>query len=292
MAALPYSRIAASKMFTILLGPDKKPFTIHADLLAAQSKPLDALVNGKMKEAVEGTAEWPEVDKETFIRFWEFAYTGTYSSSDPVSIIEQRINEEEPKISKKRKRAERQAIEDEEIVTSTSRKIRCRFRRRARSQDLAIDQTASPAALERTLSLQGPLPSQAVPPSEPPTEKSQGQGSSNLLEFILAHARVYVLADYYDVQALAELSLEKLRDAFHQIPKKLYMANDLAAVAEYTYQNTIDKGGCMDPLRELVSNTIAERIEPLWSHPTFKEALEASGELSKDVIGKMVLRLP
>lgn len=60
---------------------------MHSDLLARQSKPLSALVNGGMKEAEDAVVEWPEVDPETFIRFWQFAYTNDYAGAEPTPVL-------------------------------------------------------------------------------------------------------------------------------------------------------------------------------------------------------------
>lgn len=72
-----------SEPFYILVGPEKVRFMMHAELLARQSIPLYMLVKGRMKEAAEGVAEWPEVDPDTFIRFSQYAYTGDYDPEAP-----------------------------------------------------------------------------------------------------------------------------------------------------------------------------------------------------------------
>ena len=82
----PCYSIAASKAFHILVGPEKKSFIMHSELLARQSKPLEKLVKGGMKEAADGIAEWPEVDPETFFRFWQFTYTGDYTGAEPTEV--------------------------------------------------------------------------------------------------------------------------------------------------------------------------------------------------------------
>lgn len=38
-------------MITFEVGPEAKTFQLHADIIAKQSAPLGALINGNMKEA-------------------------------------------------------------------------------------------------------------------------------------------------------------------------------------------------------------------------------------------------
>ena len=59
---------------------------MHAELLAQQSKALGVLVHGSMKEAVDMVAEWPDYDPDTFVRFWQFAYTGDYDDPEPTPV--------------------------------------------------------------------------------------------------------------------------------------------------------------------------------------------------------------
>lgn len=75
--------ILSSKVFTFLVGEEKQPFTVHSAVLAQSSKVIDVLLNGKMKEAVEGVVEWPDMDVQTFLRLTQWAYTGTYDVPEP-----------------------------------------------------------------------------------------------------------------------------------------------------------------------------------------------------------------
>lgn len=54
---------------------------LHSGLVASQSKALETLINGKLKEAKESRVEWPFVSNETFLLFSNFLYTGKYWAS-------------------------------------------------------------------------------------------------------------------------------------------------------------------------------------------------------------------
>ncbi|KAG6142306.1 hypothetical protein E4U38_005670 [Claviceps purpurea] len=67
----------SDKAFEFLVGPEKKPFIIHSELVASLSPVLQRLVKGELKEAQEGSVVWEHVDVQTFIRFSQYAYTRT-----------------------------------------------------------------------------------------------------------------------------------------------------------------------------------------------------------------------
>ena len=65
------------------MGREKKELTIHSALAAHHSRPLDVLMNGPMIEASERRCTLEDVDKDTFVRFCQYAYTGDYVGADP-----------------------------------------------------------------------------------------------------------------------------------------------------------------------------------------------------------------
>jgi len=60
-------------------------FFVHEEAVAQTSKPLHTLVKGGLSEAQAVCTTWKDVDKETFKRFIQFAYTGDYSILKPVT---------------------------------------------------------------------------------------------------------------------------------------------------------------------------------------------------------------
>ncbi|KAG6311877.1 hypothetical protein E4U22_002316, partial [Claviceps purpurea] len=70
-----YASFMSSKAFEFLVGPEKKPFIIHSELVASLSPVLQRLVKGGLKEAQKGSVVWEHVDEQTFIRFSQYAYT-------------------------------------------------------------------------------------------------------------------------------------------------------------------------------------------------------------------------
>ena len=72
--------------FKFLVGPSAKEYFIHRGLVASLSGPLNALVNGGMRESHEGCVIWDDVDEDVFQRFAQFAYTGSYVDYEPTGL--------------------------------------------------------------------------------------------------------------------------------------------------------------------------------------------------------------
>ncbi|KAK7751126.1 ADP-ribose diphosphatase [Diatrype stigma] len=259
-------QIAASRPFRILVGPDKKSFTVHSELLAQMSKPLYTLVNGEMEEASEGVAEWPEVDEETFARFWEFAYTRDYTVAAPGFVPDSemlRLN-----------KLPYNPLPDPIGASGVGRQAK-----KPKESELKD-------VFEQFEDLHYKMPSADVPLKEvyPKTSFDHSQ-------FFLSHARIYVLADYYDIEALMVLSLKKLHKALRSFELSQNRIDDVTVVLDYCFANTVDKGGSQDRLRHLLTLYAACNIETLWPSSSFQDLLERSGELSKDIIGFTLQRL-
>jgi hypothetical protein len=79
-------RVLATEPFKFIVGPGKKEFLIHKDIVGRLSATLNTLVNGQMKEAAEGCVVLDDVDEDIFMRFAQFAYTGSYTTFAPTDI--------------------------------------------------------------------------------------------------------------------------------------------------------------------------------------------------------------
>ncbi|KPM42416.1 hypothetical protein AK830_g4155 [Neonectria ditissima] len=79
----------ASKPFLFVIGEERKEFHVHKEVIAKLSPTLNALVNGRMKEASEGRVEWPDLDVDTFVRFAKYAYSCDYAEAKPEVLARQ-----------------------------------------------------------------------------------------------------------------------------------------------------------------------------------------------------------
>lgn len=64
---------------------------IHEGAFSKLSEPLKALLTGDTVEARQGRFEWHDVDKATFVRFTQLAYTGDYTTAEHDVILDQSV---------------------------------------------------------------------------------------------------------------------------------------------------------------------------------------------------------
>ncbi|KAL7924860.1 hypothetical protein ACQKWADRAFT_286178 [Trichoderma austrokoningii] len=119
MNKIPAEAIASSVPFRFMVGPNRREFTIHSALLSHQSPVLDKLVNGSFSEAADKCVTWDSVDEDTFIRFWQYAYTGKYAVDLSITGLEsgpQASQEAEKRTAQEAIEAATVAKEEKEIV--------------------------------------------------------------------------------------------------------------------------------------------------------------------------------
>ncbi|KAF3061963.1 hypothetical protein GL218_03741 [Daldinia childiae] len=307
MASVPYAIIAASKPFRFLVGPDKKEFFMHAELVARMSKPLGTLVNGEWKEGNEGFTEWPDVDEGTFIRFYEFAYTGDYKAAEPFEDVPTPL--EQKKGSEVATSASGPVVDGEEIIEEAS------------AQELVVNHSmfggssvdswdAYGVSRRYKNKKKGFFEEQPQPPpskkdiiwrefqeeinDEPDKRVKETPNtvpSANYSEVFLSHARLYAFADCYGIDTLMELSIRKLHRTLKVFNlHKGTRVTDISQLIDYSYRNTVNKGGKQDKLRSLLATYTACNIEEMWPNLYFQDVLE-SADVSKAIIGQLLKRV-
>jgi len=73
----------ATQSFKFIVGAEAKEFYLTRGLVSQLSKPLNTLINGGMRESREGCVVWEDVEVDIFLRFIQFAYTGSYHHFKP-----------------------------------------------------------------------------------------------------------------------------------------------------------------------------------------------------------------
>ncbi|KAK6222837.1 hypothetical protein LQW54_000646 [Pestalotiopsis sp. IQ-011] len=209
------------------------------------SNPLDALINGSMKEAREGVAHLSEeVDEETFNHFFQFAYKGDYevagSKFTPPRAL--RLG----------------AFHNEGIGEAKVVKLWKGF----------VDESTLSMRLLRSLSI---------------SDDAERCWS----EIFLAHARVYVFADLYDITPLAKLSKKKLHQALVVFELQKENVDEITILVDYVCANT--RGD--DKLRELLCRYCAYNVQQLSPNDKFSELLEEHGDFSSAIIKQLLQRI-
>ena len=111
----------------------------------------------------------------------------------------------------------------------------------------------------------------------------------------LCHARVYVLAEKYDIKELCALALHKLQqtlEVFHVYAKRV---RDIVNLVRYSYsnENTRDNevGQDIDGLRKLIVHYVACVFETVASDDSFLVLMEEGGPFIRDLAPMLLKRI-
>lgn len=111
---MPYNSFVHSYPFKFLVGPDKKEFFVHVDLLVQHSRTLGTIATGNFSEAKEGVAQLGDLEPDTFRRFVEYAYRGDYTIDHFTKETKQEGSEkEEPPLSSAETTSGQDQLEDD-----------------------------------------------------------------------------------------------------------------------------------------------------------------------------------
>ncbi|KAL7942926.1 hypothetical protein V8C42DRAFT_330768 [Trichoderma barbatum] len=275
MASLSYRSITSSPHFTFLVGPDHKEHTIHSALVAHQSKALNTLINGQMKEATERRVIWEEIDEETFIRFSQYLYTGNYDETEP-----------------KKREADAVTPSQAEYVKAvvTERSIP-RLGPGRLSLLRAQKESEPPVPIKKKDLLWNKFRKLHPLPSAPNASLRTNGPDDDFTDVLLCHARTYIFADYYGIEALQTVALHKLWQALIQFKLHAKGCGDIIRLVRYCFNETVDRGQQADPLRSLVCLYAACKVEELWRVAEFQDLIKTVPEFPAGLITAMLDRL-
>ena len=221
---------------------------MHSALIAEQSPVLRNLVSGPMEEAQAGTVSWEDVDVDTFGLFAEFVYTGDYT---PLS----HITSEGPPATSTRPEQEQNAVSNsvEESFPVSEEKTDL-YDSDEFWATTNFQTTAVPSTVPSTVPYRFKDESYALPKSfeskkafKPRPNETSNEDYSPVF---LCHARLYVLAEKYDIEALKASTLHKLHKTLCCYSPYEARNGDIVELARYAYQNTPTRER-IDQLREL-----------------------------------------
>ncbi|KAK9444030.1 BTB/POZ-like protein [Metarhizium brunneum] len=263
-----------------------------------------------MEEAIEGKVKWESVDEDTFVCFWQYAYTGNYDIHSEQVASEAEIEDK--------------TIDPDKVDTPTDT-------RGARIEEPVHPGWANPVDAVEPTAEPGPEPATVAEVDdpwgfasfkkgkkkkkcslEPPSalEPSSKQGrlwakfvalrrTSDCLEanhtateaklgapeagHLLSHAKVYVFADCYGMTQLMTLSYNKLHQSLVDLNLHAKSLADVVALAEYSYDMLVP-----DDLKELVNLFAACEVERLWKYERFQTLLDTHAGLGKAVIAALL----
>jgi hypothetical protein len=272
---------------------------VHEEALADQSTALTRLMRGEMSESLAGETKWKDVDKETFIRFTQFAYTGDYSVPTMIAkpsdqVLPQDPHEEmlmvveEPPVAAEEPAPQQfdEVVADDAWAASwgTSKK------NKKKKGSWYVPRPPTPIFNSLTYPLLKPRSKFAHT-----CDAATSEGSSeNISEVLLSHASLYILAEKWGVDSLKRLTLFKLHQTLSMLRLDGRKVPHIVELARYGYSddNTPDLKTGIDELRELICLYIAANAMVMSEHTTFMNLIEEGGAFVRDLWGRIVPKMP
>ncbi|KAK5726339.1 hypothetical protein LTS12_027452, partial [Elasticomyces elasticus] len=104
--------------------------------------------------------------------------------------------------------------------------------------------------------------------------RANSESCEEYTDVFLSHAQLYVFADRYDVEGLRELALYKLHQTLVEFNLFKERIGDVSELLCYAYDNTPERLGCQERLRDLVLRYVACHIERAHKDPTLIMAMK------------------
>ncbi|RYP21912.1 hypothetical protein DL765_001988 [Monosporascus sp. GIB2] len=272
--ATQWANTVNSSLFTFVVGPEGREFTIHSGAVLRLSPYFDALINGPMKEAGDRRVVWDDIDEETFAAFSQFAYAGHYATPDlPTSAPEPgEIGEARSSYASRSETFNYSCGRSKRTVLGWEQDFRAKLDER-READTAAYCTLENFVVYARLQLQ-PLP-------------------ENLFinaRSLLLHAKLYVLADRYCIDALKDLALGKLHRTLLRARLDLYASDCFCELVRFAYTNTrTTKGLDQDKLRGLLVAFGACVFDWFLYNSAFRDLLRDHSEFGLGILIKLSL---
>jgi len=274
-----FETLVFSSFFEFVVGADRVPIWVHEAVIATQSTELSALISAKLPESQVGKAIWKDVDKKTFTRFAQFAYTGDYSV--PTMVLEGRDDN---------------AVQDPECLPPAEESWAVSFSTSKRSKKKGQNGSFFPEPIPPFK----PFDSLTYPLLKPRSnlahecEPSIGIGPrENIGEVLLIHASLYVLADKWRVDSLRRLSLFKLHQTLQLLHLDGTKVPHIVQLVSYIYsdERTPDLKITIDELRELICQYIAANAAVMSEHAKFIKLVEMGGAFVRDLWKRVLPRM-
>jgi len=261
------------------------------------------MINGPMAEAQKGYAVLEDVDKGTFERFLEWGYKGYYKAADfAIEAISP------PPVPRKKKKRESTTVIGGEVHSVTTAPelhddVELAGRGELRSdwdkwlgnpkmkkgKDAEATQKTTQELKKSFLRRKYTVRRDAI--GIPPARANRGE-LENYTEVFLSHARLYVFAEKYDIQALRTLALEELHHILTLYTLYRCRTGDIIALLRYVYANTRMPEAGDEELRILMRDYMGHEMSVLMQDEEFKDLMiEDEGALLGNFMEMVALRI-
>ncbi|EWC47270.1 hypothetical protein DRE_03389 [Drechslerella stenobrocha 248] len=254
-----------SEPIVIKIGKENERILVHRSLFTASESPsLKAVVSGKYKEGKgENGLDWTSEDPDAVKRMIAFLYTGDYNVTEPkdVSIGLAPF-------------VERTNVDDTDAQKTIS------------EYNFNDGSTKRDEVARALTPIQHHLKDIHLPTWRVNTEAGNleyADRSGRIFEYgplFLAHAKVFVLADYHQAELLMAAALRRLSQVMiHAAESSANLTSDLIQLVNYTYRQEVLRP---ENLRKLVAQFAALHFQEL-NGGEWEEVLEQGGLFVKEV---------
>lgn len=284
-----------SKQFVFVIGDETKTeYTVHRDLIAKQSKALNALVNGEMQETLDGRATFEDLDDNTFVRFCQFAYTGDYTTpgfiSDPNVVFPPSVA---PSLHDSA--SDRESMDEiHEAVVEHPPQL---------AEGITLDwefKPTKPKKQSKSRLLRQSFDDKDYDIETPVriwSARCEVRPNSSVVEdytpVLLGHARLYIFGEKWGIENLKVLALHKLHKTLTKFTLFESRRRDIVELLRcvYSNENTPDRGEVVDELRSLVMLYVCCEAESLTQCSEFMALIGEGGELAEDFVQILMKRI-
>lgn len=282
---------------------------MHKSVVANLSKSLHQLLNGDMEEAKKRCVSWDDTDEQTFIRFGQWAYTGGYkaegpevlldssqiatSAQDSLTVIKQEPTQPTAAIFQNSAQhcGRDWAVGSQgtpcvtcktSIVSSYCSSCRCvRFTHCAKCRKRAVAAPSSP--LQSMCTAFASNAEYAPPTTVRHVPRKNTESCEVYTEVFLSHAKLYVLADKYDIPVLRKLSLHSLYETLVHFTLYQDRIGDVVSLVRYSFENTIES----DKLRSLLVGYCACFAKELSKGEEFQELMSECPDFAYGLVKEL-----
>ncbi|KAG6019871.1 hypothetical protein E4U19_006850 [Claviceps sp. Clav32 group G5] len=305
MKASPYEEIIAFKPFKFVVGKEGKEVYMHSALVARWSEVLEKLMSSPFIEGQQGYAVLADEDVRTVAAFAEFVYMGDYH----LPIVEGPLDSktECDNITKFYSEIEYNRLSDSETKSHDTsdgrdsdkvlgRPLNDHWTAFATSKEYGYQvlPTNSVTSSCRCTKSRSPYTRnhhtkhcsscefQVRGPQAPPASVlNPGSMGTDYSEFLVAHAKVFVFADCYGIDALVNLSMRKLHQALCGFRLSKARVGDILALVRFCYERPGP-----DKLKRLVASYSAAIMDPEVFNliaDCFQQLLKERGDFAADM---------
>jgi len=246
----------SSPVFQINAENGTRTFYVHGDVLSQNSQPFKSIVDGNWEESVKREINVEEWDAGTVCRMIDYLYSKGYAWQKNGKFKPAPLAVPKKSPSVKHFRAPRPL-------------------------------TPPTGLMEHRGTLYLPYNEWVLDHAD----KEEGFG-----ELLLMHAKVYALANYWAIEGLSDLALDRLLrtlEAFQVTKCVPQQTGYIVELVSYIYENTCSRFGNQEqePMRRTVTRFIALEFTKLNSEGQISELMGTCGDFARDLSSDLTRRI-